>query len=391
MSRFCLPVRVRLLLTTPEPARMLQELIQQGLVLRGGSVQEDFELTLTVTEKELPVLEALAKKRGCTMKLLGRSGIGWQLRKLFRRRVLMGGLTAMLLLTLWVPSRVFFVAVEGNQAVPARLILEQVQHCGLTFGCSRRSIRSEQLKNQLLEAIPGLQWAGINTRGCVATVTVREREKSPDLPEKAGVSHIVALRDAVVLRCQASRGKLLVLPGQAVRQGEILISGLTDCGSVIRAQRAAGEVFGQTARRFSLKIPEKFLLKGPILESKTRYALCIGKKRINFFKESGNLPACCDKIVSYYGVTLPGGFRLPVQLVKEQLQFFEAGTQALPVPAADHLLREEMKRQMLGQMIAGRLLHEDGAIRRELGCFILEGTGTCTELIGREQTEEFFK
>ena len=391
MRRFCLPVRVRLLLTTPEPARMLQELMQQGLVLRGGSVEGDFELSLTVTEKELPAIEALAEKRGCTLNLLERSGIGWRLRKLFRRRVLLVGLTVMVLLSLWVPSRVFFVAVEGNEAVPAQLILEQAESFGLCFGCSRRSIRSEPLKNQLLEAIPSLQWAGVNTRGCVATVTVREREKSPDLPEQAGVSHIIALRDAVILRCQASRGKLLVLPGQAVRQGEILISGLTDCGSVIRAQRAAGEVFGQTARSFSLKIPEKILIKGPILESKTRYALCIGKKRINFFKESGNLPSGCDKIVSYYGVTLPGGFALPVQLVKEQLQFFEAGTQALPASAADRLLREEMKRQMNSQMIAGRLLHEDGALRRNHGCFTLEGTGTCTELIGREQTEEFFK
>ena len=391
MRRCCLPVRVKVLLTTPEPARMLQELTQQGLVLHGGSVQGEFELTLTVTETELPVLEALAKRRGCTLRLLGRSGIGWQLQKLLRRRVLIAGLSAMLLLSLWVPSRVFFFQVEGNDAVPARLILEQVQKCGLTFGCSRRSIRSEQLKNQLLEAIPGLQWAGINTRGCVATVTVRERSRTPELQEKKGSGNIVALRDAIILSCQASRGNAMVLPGQAVRQGEILISGLTDCGGVIRAQRAAGEVFGQTARSFSVIIPEKFLIKGPILESKTRYALCIGKKRINFFKESGNLPSGCDKIVSYYGVTLPGGLELPVQLVKEQLQFFEADAAVLPVSAADRLLRREMKRQMHQKMIAGRLLHENGTLRRDRGRFCLEGTGTCTELIGREQTEEFFK
>ena len=36
-------------------------------------------------------------------------------------------------------------------------------------------IRSEKVKNSLLQRIPQLQWAGINTDGCVAVISVREK------------------------------------------------------------------------------------------------------------------------------------------------------------------------------------------------------------------------
>lgn len=44
------------------------------------------------------------------------------------------------------------------------------------------------MKNALLSAIPELQWAGVNTYGCRAVISVRERtlpERKPE-PENRG-------------------------------------------------------------------------------------------------------------------------------------------------------------------------------------------------------------
>ena len=88
--------------------------------------------------------------------------------------------------------------MEGNQNVPENLILELASQCGLSFGTERRQVRSEQVKNALLGAVPELEWVGINTAGCVATISVRERQKGENIGQAGGVSSIVASCDGMI-------------------------------------------------------------------------------------------------------------------------------------------------------------------------------------------------
>jgi hypothetical protein len=135
-----------------------------------------------------------------------------------KRPALAGGLL-LLVLILWLPSRVLFICVAGNTLVPEKQILEAAEKCGVGFGASRKDVRSESVKNALLEALPQLQWVGVNTSGCHAVITVREKS----LPEKEEESDfpasMVASRDGYILSCTAERGSLAVTPGQTVQQG----------------------------------------------------------------------------------------------------------------------------------------------------------------------------
>ena len=89
------------------------------------------------------------------------------------RPVLLAGLGILFLLAMYLPSRVLFIRVEGNMQIPDRQILAAAEECGIRFGASRREVRSEKVKNALLSSVPQLQWAGVNTAGCVATISVR--------------------------------------------------------------------------------------------------------------------------------------------------------------------------------------------------------------------------
>lgn len=381
--------RLRLCITAPDPVNVLKHLNDQQIRLRDAAIRDEFELYMTISGGDLPAVSEIARKLGCRLEVTEHIGFFWQLKALLGRRVLVAGVLLFLIWSAWIPSRILFFEVEGNQKVPSRLILEEAEKNGLSFGCSRRRIRSEPLKNQLLEAIPQLQWAGINTRGCVATVTVRERTDEQKEPAGPMISHIVSERDGIVQQVLTRRGTALCQSGQAVRRGDILISGFTDCGQVIHAQRAEGEVFAQTSREISVKIPTKMKKKLEHSDVKTRFALQIGKNRINFYKESGNLPHSCDKIVSRYRMTLPGGFALPVEWIVEELRPFRTEEWLLPRQSVLAQLQQDLRREINRRMIAGQILSEDLDFYDEAGCYILEGTCTCTEMIGREQTEEF--
>ena len=98
---------------------------------------------------------------------------------------------------------------------------------------------------------------GVNTSGCVATVSVRERTDPEVTEQDSAVSNIVASRDGFIVSATVTRGNFLCRVGQSVKAGQVLISGYTDCGICIQATRAEGEIYAQTSRDFAAVTPRR--------------------------------------------------------------------------------------------------------------------------------------
>ena len=154
----------------------------QDIAITEARPAGDLSLIFSIGRRELRLLEAVAEKRGVRLKILRKRGLYWSVRSLLHRPVLVLGLGLLVFLHFFLPTRVLFVEVEGNEQLPKALIRETAADCGLSFGASRSRVRSEQIKNYLLGKLPQLQWAGVNTRGPAAVISVRERSPSPEQP-----------------------------------------------------------------------------------------------------------------------------------------------------------------------------------------------------------------
>ena len=360
----------------------LRSLTEQGITLLCTVFQNDLTVQVTLLRSDYGKFRKICEKRGDRVNILTHRGIYWKARDFLRRPLLLLGCLLLVFAVLYLPSRVLFVQVEGNRRLPDRQILEMADTCGIGFGASRRAVRSEKMKNALLQAMPELQWAGVNTKGCVAVITVRERTIPEQSSVDEGVSHIVALTDARIVSCTATRGNLLCAPGQAVKAGQILISGYTDTGLTIRAEGAEGEIYGQTRRSFRAVTP---VFSGSTRRNGTqmkKYSLILGKKRINLWKDSGIWDATCDRIYEEYYITLPGGFLLPLALAVERFAVLETVQQEIPQEKAEALLSEFAESSLIQSMIAGTIDTCDVSVVPEPGIWILTGEYRCTELIG---------
>ena len=354
------------------------------------SVRQTDDLTarLRIPRSDFARLSALAEKRGERLRLISRPGLYWLGKRLLGRPVLAMGLFVLLLVSTYLPTRVLFVRVEGNTAVPTRLILAAAEDCGIRFGASRRAVRSEKVKNALLESVPELQWAGVNTAGCVATISVRERIPEEDLTSTGGVSGIAAVRDGVILSVTATAGTALCQPGQAVREGQLLISGYTDCGITIRAGQAEGEVFAQTNRNFTAVTPANTAVIVKKHRAGQKISLVIGKKRINLWKDSGISEGSCGRMYTEYYITLPGGFRLPPVLWVETFYTYDTVQETLSQEAAATALDAFALGHLSQQMIAGTVLQKSQTLSFSEGLYRMEGSYLCAEMIGRRKQEQ---
>ena len=379
---------VTLRITCADPPGILTAIHNACIVLHHVTMPDEMTLTVTVRRQDVSTLHRILKNKGVDIQRDRHWGLYWALRSLLRRPVLLGGILFLLALCAYLPTRVFFFRVEGNVTVPTRLILEQAAACGLDFGASRRAVRSEKVKNALLEAVPQLQWAGVNTAGCVATISVRERQLSSPQDATGGVSSIVATRDGIIQEVTVTGGSAACKVGQAVKKGQILVSGYTDCGISIRGERAKGEVYAVTERKITASMPTDWTYRGENQTVAKKYGLIIGKKRINFYKGSGLLDTGCVKMYEEKFLTLPGGWQLPLAIVTEVWISFPSASVSVSVDEASTALTDLAREHLQQIMIAGRILSKSETVSQEDGVLKLEGVYGCLEMIGKEQNEE---
>lgn len=376
-------------LTSAEPGAAFHAGNEQNIPMFDVRQYGDLTARFRIYRRDYRRLASLCQRRGENLRIIRRRGIYWTGKRLLQRPVLLLGLMFLLFLVLFLPTRVFFIRVEGNSTVPTRKILAAAEESGICFGASRREVRSEKMKNALLSAVPELQWAGVNTSGCVATISVRERTDPEQCQnEEAAVSSIVAARDGVIYSCTVTRGNALCRVGQAVKEGQVLISGYTDCGISIRATKAEGEIYAETIRDLVVVTPSEWEERTDISQTARKYSLIIGKKRINLWKGSGIWDTSCGRMYTEYALTLPGGFRLPIALAVEEYTFYETTVSEILQPAAEEALSAFAGSYLAGQMVAGNILRRLETVFLEDGIYRMEGKYDCFEMIGRVQREQ---
>ena len=368
-----------------DSSSLLRRLHQSNIEVHRVQFLDELQLQLQIRRKDYKRLTEITQKAGGQISVISQVGIYYRLDALYHRPLLVMSLLMMFLLTVFIPTRIYFFRVEGNAFVPTKWILSKAEDCGISFGVSRSDIRSEKVKNAVLEAIPELEWVGINTAGCVATISVRERQQDTMKPYEKGVSSIVAAMDGVVSEISVTAGSSAVKPGDAVKAGQVLISGYTDCGLSIRATRAKGEVYAQTNHKLTLVTPLDSGNRGEVTSKTQKFALIIGKNRINFYQGSGILDTSCVKMYGENYVTLPGGFQLPVAFVTETWVYHDetvATEKAIPdlSGTAENYLRSHM--------VAGKILSKVETTASDNGVLYLDGEYACLEMIGQERNEE---
>lgn len=376
-------------ITCASPMDMLTLLNRLSVKVWDVQLQGELVLRFFVLRNDYERLSAAVKHDGGNLKVLDRKGIYWRVRSMSSRPVLVVGLAILIALAMYLPTKVLFVRVEGNENIPSNLIMDSAQKCGVHFWSSRRLVRSEKVKNALLGAVPGLQWVGVNTYGCVAVIAVKERQSASKMPAACSVSKIVASRDGVVREMTVLGGNPQCKVGQAVKKGQTLVSGYTDCGIVIKAEPSEADIVAQTMRSLRTITPAESIVRSDHRRSDKRYYLRVGKNIIKFGKDSGISDTRCVKMYREIRLTLPGGFTLPVSLIVTRYSYYDCETSAATESEMFSWLNDRTQRYLCDQMISGQIVNKKENITLADGVCILDGQYACLEMIGRVENEEF--
>ena len=376
--------RLKVEITCADVPGMLCSFYQQNIMLTQVESVDQFTVRFCIKRKDYLIAKKTAERLGGVFRILSSSGMARYLQNMLKRPVLVICILTVLTLSILLPRYVLFVEVDGDETISDEYIIEKAAICGIRFGASRQAVRSEQMKNKLLAEIPQLHWAGINTYGSVAVISVEEKSISEEEKQNnSKVCSIVAAHDGIVTACTVRKGTQLCQVGQAVRAGELLVSGYTDCGLKLQATQAEAEISAKTLRRLEAIMPVEREIRTGTSKRNVKISLQIGKKLINLFKGSGICGASCVKMYEQKYVTLPGGRTLPIAMISEHYVSFQKSTELPSEFGADTEIESRAQQYLYTQMIAGEIKHAITEKSLLDDCWLLNGIYSCQESIER--------
>lgn len=310
--------RVELSGAFPEAA--LNACALEALALWDMESLDRYSLRASLSERELDRLRAIAEKCGCELKVIAVSGGSRDRALLLRRRALLAFLLLTAALLLLSSLFIWEIELRGGGETDRSRVLRALADCGVEEGCFWPSLSADLVRSRVLSELPELAWMTVNVSGSRAVVLLVPRQEKPEIDAEGPPCDITAAREGIVRRLSVYAGSPLVSPGQTVSKGETLVGGLVESlANPPRLLRAQAEVTAETWYELTAARPLDFPLKTEEGRSYSRFALKIGKKRINFYFGSGKDIDECDKIVHEYNLGAEGLFALPVSLVREEL------------------------------------------------------------------------
>ena len=183
---------------------------------------------------------------------------------------------------------------------------------GVDEGARWNKLKLDDIETEFLAYSDDVGWINVNRRGTVAYVTVKPKDIFYE-EEKVLFSNIVADRDGIIEEITVKKGYATVKPGDVVKKGDILISGVIPGELGGGFLRAEGSVVARSFETYRGDAVKKQTVKVYIDEKKSELTYKILGFSINLLKNSGNLQSSCDIIENENVCELFGRYKLPVR------------------------------------------------------------------------------
>lgn len=296
------------------------------------------EVLLTLWDRDLRKVPFLAEQAGVEWKLLERRGLPGILAGYRRRYGIWLGILLSAAFLVYTQFFVWEIHLDTTSLEQQALVWEYLEDEGIGLGTPWSQVDTQNLAQQLFFEHRNTSFAALNRNGCSLEVIFHTSPQTT-LPQER-YQNVVAGKDGLVLRVEALSGTAAVEPGQTVRQGEVLISGVgeTQNGDVWFSS-AQGRVYAQTItqKTFSFSLTQWELLpSAPLWQGKTLHFFHLSLP-LSFSSQPSGETQSQTRWLTLFGVPLPIGVEeIQVQPVGEtQTLYTQQQGQAVLLAQAD--------------------------------------------------------
>ena len=257
-------------------------------------------------------------------------------------------------------SRMFIwnITVTGNDNVSTEKTMALLEDHGIYIGAFKPSIDLHKIYNEILIENEDYCWISVNIRGTVANVEVRESEKPLKLsPDKNKYANLISEYEGEIAYIESYSGIDCVKVGDAVKAGELLVSGIyEDKLGKTQLTYAQGKVYAKIWRTFIIEVPLEYDKR---LYSDTHsYDLDIKifSKTINILNNSRNLGQMYDIIEENEQLCIFDCVYLPIQVKRTVYNKYTLIKAQRDEQTAQYIAYERFNRELIDFVGDGEIL-----------------------------------
>lgn len=240
--------------------RFLNACGYRGILLWGITPLEN-ACEMNIRIADFRKLKPVMKKTGTRVVILKRIGLPFFFYRYRHRKLFFFGAAACAVLIFLLSGLVWDIDIRGNLMYTDETILEFLASKEIQSGMLKTQVDCERIAKDIRKEYADVIWVSASVQGAKLKIQLKENtdasgietESEAQKEEKVPMD-LVADRDCVITEIVPRTGMIQVRPGDTVKEGEILVSGL------IPVQDDAKEVIGYQYQKADADIKGKAIL-----------------------------------------------------------------------------------------------------------------------------------
>lgn len=326
-------------------------------------------LIAEVSIKSYRRLHRLALSCGGKTRIIKKCGLPFLLKPLKNRWGFFAGVLFFVLLVSFMSGFIWNITVIGSNTLTEARVVDYLAKNGFKVGCRWADTDKENLEFKIMADFDEVAWVSINKLGCLAQIEIYDAVAKPDIIDDNAVTNVKAKADGVIVHITALGGLPEVQSGDAVRKGDLLISGIyeSEVDKQNHFTHAHGMVIAKTNRKITVNIAREQSGKNYYKSKTYKTFYFFGLKLPLYFKKDGG-SADTQEGKTYLAVN---SFRLPIGIFYEKYDYFNAEKKTLNDEELEALAETELEEKKSSELEKCEILSEDINIAfDENGCLL---------------------
>ncbi len=323
-------------------------------LLRNGNIE------CNILVRDFKYLRSIIRGKGVRVHILKKRGVPFIVNR-YRKRsgILVGAVLFFVILEL-MSGYIWIIDIEGNKRVSDREILSACQEVGLKVGIRKESFYPKLKREELLLKLPDVAWGSVNIEGSRLTVNITETKENS---QQKNLSNLKSDFDGIIEKIDITSGMSMVKVGQAVKKGDLLVSGIIETADGTRFVKSRGKVLALTQEELIFKeaYSQKHLIPTGRVKNKVvlqifslKIPLYIGRERGNFSTSKK------EKSLKLYGADLP------VKIYEKRFDFLRSEQVKYSYDELCSLLEKRLQKKLQstekGELVNREFIKTEGGV-----------------------------
>lgn len=332
--------------------------------------------------KNFSKLRSVARKTGVKIKITHKRGMPFYLKAHNDRVGLIIGIIFFVLFSVIMNRFVWCISATDSENFSSEQIIEVAESVGLRYGVYVSTFDEEKAAREIYKAFDGeLSYVKVNIKGSLAVIEYRDSKKKLEIEEEGEPSNIIADFDGVIVSDETYKGVRNISKGNAVKEGDVLISGVVEGVDSKPLYYEAKGNFTALHNSSSKSVIDSIDKVESFSEAKEYYKLILFgiEFPLGFIPyKPGNV-----KVYSYRSFLKYNGYVIPFGIEKKTIAFYEE--ESIDKAIAEKLVCMNYSSLVYDKYKNSNIVYSDVKIIEERNRLTVSGKYSCIDFIGKSK------